>query len=286
MRQSRDLFHFWKAAMQDRVYSRPDRRLVFAEGPRAISEIASLVSMAPFLAGAPRSDGHGVLVLPGMGGSDRSTAVLRGYLNSVGARAQPWNLGTNVGPQMPDLLTALAGRLGEVHAASGAAPVSLVGWSLGGIYARLLAQLYPDMVRQVITLGSPFAGNPRSTRAYGVARRMGAVPRSEDLRLLAGDPLPNVPSTAIYSRTDGIVPWQIATQTPSDIAENIEVYASHLGMGFNPSVLYAVADRLATNPSEWRAFRRTGWKRFAYGPARLEDRETTGERHTATGQGA
>jgi len=263
--------------MQDRVYARPDRRLVFAEGPRAISEMASLVSMAPFLATAPRSDGHGVLVLPGMGASDRSTAVLRAFLSSMGTRAQPWNLGVNLGPQMPDLLPALAERLNEVYADNGNSRVSLVGWSLGGIYARLLAQLYPERVRQVITMGSPFAGSPRSTTVYRVVRRMSDVPLEQrptnHLRLLAGDPLQDIPSTAIFSKTDGIVPWQIATQQPSHIAENIEVYASHLGLGFNPAVLYAVADRLATHPDNWRPFQRSGWRRFVYGPARLDDRD-------------
>jgi pimeloyl-ACP methyl ester carboxylesterase len=175
---------------------------------------------------------------------------------------------------MPELPTELARRLDEVFINSGERKVSLVGWSLGGVYARLLAQLYPEKVRQVITLGSPFAGNPRSTSVYRFVRNRRDVPLEEApsrLRLLASEPLPGIPSTAVFSKTDGIVPWQIATQPPTEIAENIEVYASHIGLGISPAVLYATADRLANRDGEWRPFERQGWKRLVYGPARLDE---------------
>ncbi len=265
--------------MDDRVYPRPNSRLVLSEGPRVISEIASLISAAPFLFHAPSGDGHPVLVLPGFGGGDGSTTVLRGFLTSLGYASRPWDLGTNLGPSMPDLQAELARRLDEVFVAAGELKVSLIGWSLGGVYARLLAHRYPDKVRQVITLGSPFAGNPRSTSVYRIVRNMSDEsfdrrPTSH-LRLLAGEPLPGIPSTAVFSKTDGIVPWQIATQRPTEIAENIEVYGSHLGLGFNPAVLYAAADRLANPEREWRPFVRRGWKRLVYGPALLEDSLST-----------
>jgi pimeloyl-ACP methyl ester carboxylesterase len=236
--------------------------------------MASLVSAAPFLYQAPRGDGHSVLVMPGFGANDSSTTVLRGFLSALDYQTHPWNLGTNRGPAMPDLLVDLTTRLDEVFVDAGERRVSIIGWSLGGVYARLLAQLYPHKVRQVITLGSPFAGNPRSTAVYPVVRRMSDVPleqrSSNDLRLLAGEPLASVPSTAVFSKTDGIVPWQIATQPATEIAENVEVFASHIGLGFNPAVLYAAADRLANRDGEWRLFERRGWKRLVYGPARLE----------------
>jgi pimeloyl-ACP methyl ester carboxylesterase len=265
--------------MNDRVYSRPDRRLALAEGPRVVSEIASLMAAAPFLYQAPRGDGHPVLVMPGYGADDRSTTVIRRFLSSMGYSTQPWNLGTNRGPAMPDLRAELARRLDEVFVDADEGTVSLVGWSLGGVYARLLAHLYPNKVRQVITLGSPFGGSPRSTSAYPLEQRP-----SNRLRVLAGEPLPGIPSTAVFSKTDGIVPWQIATQPTAEIAENIEVYASHLGLGFNPTVLYAVADRLANREGNWRPFERRGWKRFAYGPARLApgDSSRDGDRADAT----
>ncbi len=279
MRHYRDLFHFaGTTELEDRVDyrqpRRPDRRLAFAEGPRAFSEFASLVSAAPLLSQAPRGDGHPVLVMPGYGGGDGSTAVLRGFLSSLGHAARPWNLGTNRGPGMSDLLANLTGRLDELSSAGGR-KVSLVGWSLGGVYARLLAQLHPERVRQVVTLGSPFAGSPRSTPAYRDVRTRSGIaieerPAADHLRRLAGEPLRGIPSSAIFSKTDAIVPWRIATQAPSEIAENIEVYASHLGLGFNPTVLYAIADRLAHPEGQWRPFGLSGWRRFAYGAADLE----------------
>ena len=273
--------------MNDRVYSRPDRRLVLAEGPRVVSEVASLMAAAPFLYQAPRGDGHPVLVMPGYGADDRSTTVIRGFLSAMGYSTHPWNLGTNRGPAMPDLRAELARRLDEVFVDADERTVSLVGWSQGGVYARLLAHMYPDKVRQVTTLGSPFAGSPRSTSLYPLVRNRSGVPLEQSpsnrLRLLAGEPLPGIPSTAIFSKTDGIVPWQIATHPTTEIAENIEVYASHLGLGFNPAVLYAVADRLANREGNWRPFERRGWKRFVYGPARLQrDESPSNDRGAAT----
>jgi pimeloyl-ACP methyl ester carboxylesterase len=255
-----------------------NRRFALAEGPRVLSEIASLLTTAPFLYNAPRGDGHPVLVMPGFGAGDRSTRVIRGFLGSRGYKSHQWNLGTNLGPMMSDLPRQLATRLDEVYADNGNQSVSLVGWSLGGVYARLLAQLFPDKVRQVITLGSPFAtsSRPNSTHdsTHGFARSIKDVPleqiSSNNLRQLAGEPLSSTPSTAIFSKTDGIVPWKIASQQPSHISENIEVYSSHLGLGFNSAVLYALSDRLANPADQWQAFKRSGWKSYVYGPARLE----------------
>jgi pimeloyl-ACP methyl ester carboxylesterase len=212
-----------------------------------------------------------VLVMPGFGASDLSTAVLRGYLGNLGYRAHSWNLGRNLGPAMRDLSQQLTGRLLEVYEKSGGEPVSIVGWSLGGVYARILAHQHPDKIRNVITLGSPFGGHPDSTRSYPRAERMGATSlagsSTEALRVLAGDPLPGVPSSAIFSKTDAVVPWQIAIQTPSAIADNIEVYAGHIGMGFSAPVLYATAERLAQPVGAWRPFVRDGWRSVIYGPA-------------------
>ena len=134
MRQDRHLFHLDPSlpTMNDRVYRRPDRRLLLAEGPRVLAEITSLMSASAFLYQAPRGDGHPVLLMPGLGGGDGSTTVLRGFLSSLGYQSHPWNLGTNRGPGMPDLLVNLATRLDEVFAAAGERKVSIVGWSLGG----------------------------------------------------------------------------------------------------------------------------------------------------------
>ncbi|MFT6114633.1 MAG: pimeloyl-ACP methyl ester carboxylesterase [Candidatus Azotimanducaceae bacterium] len=174
---------------------------------------------------------------------------------------------------MPDLARRLSDRLSQVHEESKGQPVSIVGWSLGGVYARILAHEHPDKIRNVVTLGSPFAGHVRSTRANADAQRsevaaiVGAS--TEQLRALAGDPLPGVPSSAIFSKTDAVVPWQTAIQTPSTIADNIEVYAGHIALGFSAAVLYATAERLAQPADNWQPFLRSGWKSLVYGPADL-----------------
>lgn len=240
--------------MADSVHRRPDRTLALAEGPRAVTELASLVSSAPFLYQAPRGERHPVLVLPGFGAGDRSTVVLREYIRSRGYDAHAWGLGTNLGP-VPELLAALPRRLAAVFAAAGEQKVSLVGWSLGGVYARLLAHRFPKAVRQVVTLGSPFGAGGRPGGLAGAT---------------VSEPLPGVPSTAIFSKTDGIVPWRVAVERPSPSAENIEVYGSHVGLGFNPAVFYAIADRLAQTEGGWQPFARRGWKRLVYGPASLD----------------
>ncbi|MEQ8858004.1 MAG: alpha/beta hydrolase [Pseudomonadales bacterium] len=248
-----------------------DRRLALTEGPRALAEIASLGPVAPYLALAPRGDGHPVLVLPGFGAGDGSTTVIRRYLAAQGHATSGWTLGRNLGPAMPDLQGRLIERLEVVWRAGGGRRVSLVGWSLGGVYARLLAHLHPERVRQVVTLGSPIGGTPNPSRAQRVIRELGdgaiGPEEARRLRILASDPLPDVPASAVYSRSDGIVPWQIARVAPSPIAENIEIYGSHIGLGFNASALYLLAERLAQPEREWQPFQRSGWKRWVYGPA-------------------
>jgi pimeloyl-ACP methyl ester carboxylesterase len=162
---------------------------------------------------------------------------------------------------------ALRDLLTRIHETSGR-KVSLVGWSLGGIYARDLALQLPDMVRSVITLGSPFANDVRATNAtrlYEMLSGEGIDDNPEIQKAIAGD-LP-VPATSIYSRTDGIVNWHTTQLRPSATAENIEVYlASHVGLGVNPAALWAVADRLAQAEGEFKQFDRSGPFAIAYGP--------------------
>jgi pimeloyl-ACP methyl ester carboxylesterase len=144
--------------------------------------------------------------------------------------------------------------------------VSLVGWSLGGLYARQLAKMMPESVRQVITLGSPFAAGPKSTNAWRVYEiASGRRAEEEDPRF--GGSLasaPPVPTTAIFSRTDGICAWQGCREQASAMSESIEVESSHCGMGHHPAAVYAVADRLAQREGEWAPFDRSGWRAMVY----------------------
>jgi len=162
---------------------------------------------------------------------------------------------------------ALAELLTGIYRSTGR-KVSIVGWSLGGIYARDLALQLPDMVRSVITLGSPFASDIRATNATRLYELVSgeSVDDIPDIReAIAGD-LP-VPVTSIYSRTDGVVNWRTSLLRPSATAENIEVHlASHIGLGVNPAAFWAMADRLAQSEGKFRHFDRSGPFAIAYGP--------------------
>ena len=144
-------------------------------------------------------------------------------------------------------------------------PVSLVGHSLGGIFARELAREFPDRVRQVISLGSPF-GQGRMTASIP-ARLFTALNPPEELPV-EQDTLheaPPVPTTAIYSKGDGIVNWQTSVQVDGHPrTQSIQVRGSHCGMTLNPSIWYLVAERLAVPAGDWRPFERRSWRNFFY----------------------
>jgi pimeloyl-ACP methyl ester carboxylesterase len=226
---------------------RPNRLLLAAEAPRALGELALLRAARPLLARAPRGDGHPVLVLPGLAADDRSTGPLRRFLRGLGYLVHGWRLGTNV--PTAEMIDRLRDRLADLRAVD-PRPMSIVGWSLGGIYARGIAMASPDAVRSVITLGSPFRTLPgQESHAAPLARLWGAGARGA-ARPREDRPLP-VPSTSVFSRSDGIVPWQACVDTASGPHETIEVIGSHCGLGHHPAVLFVVADRLAQPPGGW-----------------------------------
>jgi len=245
----------------------PSPLLALTEVPRALAELGALTLAGPLLATAPRGDGHPVLVLPGFISGDYSTAVLRRYLTRLGYDAHAWQLGRNLGPRAIGREgEKLLARLDAVHEAGGQ-KVSLVGWSLGGIMARLLARRRPDAVRQVITLGSPFAGSPRATNVWRAYQFLTGQRIDDDhtrSQLAEVAACPAMPSTAIYSRADGVVAWQNCRGGVGERANDIEVVGSHLGLGINPAVLYAVADRLAQPVDDWQPFRREGVRGLVY----------------------
>ena len=239
------------AVTYDRPIAPPSRLLLLAEG-RALWEAAAGVAWWPLLRLAPRGDGHAVLVLPGLVASDASTGLLRRYLKYRNYNVHGWGQGRNLGPRpgvekgMVDLLKKLADQSGQ--------KVSVVGWSLGGVYARMLAAEHTDEVRDVITLGSPFVGSGHATNAWKIYEAVSGQSADDEARWSQVRPTPAVPTTSIYSRTDGVVAWQCSLEKAGPQAENIEVLASHLGLGFHPAVLYALADRLAQPEGEWKPF--------------------------------
>jgi hypothetical protein len=240
----------------------PSKTLMFLEG-RAIHEFGAFLGALPLLSLAPRGDGHPVLVLPGLMASDVSTRPLRSFLRNKGYVTSGWRRGRNLGLRhgVQEEMVDLVHELSDTHQRK----ISLIGWSLGGLYARQLAKMMPDRVRSVITLGSPFAGHPKATNAWRVYEMASGRRAEEDHRFggALSEP-PPVPTTAIFSRTDGICAWQGCMEKSSPIAESIEVESSHCGMGHHPAVVFAVADRLAQAEGQWKPFDRSGWRSMVY----------------------
>src|ERR1700730_17860726 len=200
--------------------SPPSRTLMFLEG-RAISELGAFLGALPLLSLAPKGDGHPVLVLPGRVASDTSTRPLRSFLKSKGFAVSGWRQGRNLGLRhgVQHAMVDLVRELNDTHGRK----VSLVGWSLGGLYARQLAKMMPERVRQVITLGSPFAAGPKATNAWRVYEMAGGRRADEEDGRFGGSlaGAPPVPTTAIVSRTDRICAWQGCREETTSTSESI-----------------------------------------------------------------
>ncbi|MDP1027398.1 alpha/beta hydrolase [Sphingomonas sp. KR1UV-12] len=222
----------------------PSKALWAAEVPRAAWMAATWWRHRAALDAAPRGDGRPVLLLPGLFNSDRSNAVMRRYLVRLGYRAEGWGLGRNLGAKTvggdAERLIARVEQVARMHG-----PVTLIGVSLGGIMARLVAHERPDLVREVVTVSSPFAGSGRATNVWR-AFELFTGERLDDPAVVArsvriAGPLP-VPATAIWSRSDGLVAGTICRD---DACRAIEVRSSHLGVQMRPEVLLAIAEVLA-----------------------------------------
>jgi pimeloyl-ACP methyl ester carboxylesterase len=230
-------------------------RMVLALESRALAELSAFYVYAPMLGLGHDGDGHPALVLPGFGTSDRATAPLRAALRRVGYQAHGWRLGANRGSNS-ETVERTADHLRMLFQRSGQ-QVSIIGHSAGGMLGRALARRDPEVVRQVITVGSPFRFR-RGDRSHASAiaeliRDPNARPLSQRPREEHLPPLP-VPTTAIYSRTDGIVDWRSCIEASGDQRENVEVRSSHAGLLHHPAVLAVILDRLAQPAGRWAPF--------------------------------
>ena len=223
----------------------PHMALALTDGPRALADAAFLGVSKPLLRRMPRAKKtHSVMVIPGFLGDDRGNGPLIRYLRSLGYIATGWRQGRNLGPGSfteENLRRALE-RLMEL----GGGKVSLVGHSLGGIYAREIARMDPDTIHQVITLGSPFGrGHADASHASRLYNQLNPEPNPRDNDDVMSTP-PPVPTTAIYTKGDGVVNWRTSLQQ-GDYAHvhNIEVLGSHIGLNLNAAVWYWVARKLA-----------------------------------------
>ncbi|AZI37356.1 hypothetical protein NT2_01_01520 [Caenibius tardaugens NBRC 16725] len=260
MARQTDQLHRAAAEAPDSI-RRPATGWAMLEPFRFAWEVGALVATAPMLATVARGDGHPVMVLPGFAATDCGTIVLRQYLSLLGYQVFPWDLGLNLDQHSDgEHGDHVERRVREIVEATGR-KVSLVGWSLGGVIAREVARRDSADLRQVITLGSPFAGNPGATSMPILYRLITGKslsgPESRKRALGGYRPL-DVPSSAIFSKSDGAVAWQNCVSETDAITENIEVCSSHSGFSANPAVFYAVADRLAQPEDGWRKFAISG----------------------------
>jgi pimeloyl-ACP methyl ester carboxylesterase len=231
--------------------------------PRVLLELATLPWNLPMLARTPRGDGHPVLLFPGFMADESTLIVLKLFLQNRGYEVQTWGFGRNVGFNSRHA-SALEQKIRYMHYKSGR-KVSLVGWSLGGMFAMYGAHEATECVRSVITLGSPVTFDPEGSQSPPLVKAlyrlishpMGTTAHLTQSRakyLRRPKTLP-VPISCIYSVADGVVPPQEATIDGNRaLHENIRVPGSHLGLGFNPLVLWVVADRLAQPEGQWRPF--------------------------------
>jgi pimeloyl-ACP methyl ester carboxylesterase len=241
----------------------PPIRYLLVEG-RAMYEYAATWLTMPWLLDAPRGDGHPIVVLPGFVATDFSTRPLRAYLRRLGYAPHCWKQGRNLGLSR-ELEIRMLERLRSIHQRYGR-KVSLIGWSLGGVYSRWLANQAPELVRSVITLGSPFADSPKANHSWRIFERLSGqkIDEIDPMTYEMVRRTPPLPTTSIFTQTDGITSWRCCVGDESDLAENVEVRGSHCGLGVNPLVLHVIADRLAQPEGQWQRFRRSGLRRHFF----------------------
>jgi len=224
----------------------PPGRLVALE-LRVLAELPRFFLGTRTLDHLRRGDVHAVMVVPGWGLDDRATIPLRRALGRLGYAAYGWELGRNMGIRQGQRQRLVA-RLATLAAAHGG-PVSLIGWSLGGVVARELARHAPTHVRRVFTLGSPISGSPEANNVTTLLKLLRKRPAAVDRATFdARRPAPPVACVAIHSKTDGVVAWRCSLEEPAAHTENVEVRGSHGGLIVNLEVLTVLAERLPRPP--------------------------------------
>lgn len=216
---------------------------------RSLLEWASIYAIYPFIPKRIEGKGKPVLLIPPYLGDDYSTSFVRKYLKSLGFYTYRWDMGFNM--VKSHYIPRLEEKLDDIYQKHNE-KVSIVGWSGGGIFAKIMANRHPNQVEQILTIGSPIWGvMDMKTPVYGLLEFFrGKSLKERNARFLAElEPIPDVPITCIYTKTDGLVPWKHCMEAESyrKNIKNIEVYGSHSGLGANASVLMLTANALSAN---------------------------------------
>ncbi|WP_019203716.1 triacylglycerol lipase [Tsukamurella sp. 1534] len=251
--------------MSTATVRRPSLIDYLSEGHRAGIDYAGFVAGRDMVALGRLGAGRHVLVIPGLMADDRSTAPLRRLLADVGYRPHAWRLGRNVGPTGP-VIDGILRRTEELAERNGE-KISVIGWSLGGLFAREVANLRPEVVDRVITLGSPLSITDRMQSRASAVYDLFAHRHLADYGFdewAARRRMPDVPFTSVYTRTDGIVHHRSCLVPDGPTSENVEVYGSHCGLGANLAAAYVVLDRLEEPVDAWRPFRAPAYLRGAF----------------------
>ena len=231
--------------------SRPHLRMLGIEPIRALLEFVRM----HFRADGDNSvgDRHPVVLFPGLGADHRYMAPLRKFCERRGYVCYDWGRGMNTGPSgdSSQWINSLSNDVAAMVSGH-KERVTLIGWSLGGLYAREIAKAIPTRIRQVITLGSPLANVATSTHVGWLYEMLngGTTTIDSQLAKTLRTP-PPVPTTSIYSRSDGVVAWKACVAGRGAFTENIEVDSSHLGLVWHPDVMSIVANRLAQREGRW-----------------------------------
>lgn len=234
---------------------RPSLFWLMTEGSRSVAELGVSFPYQLLFSGKGAGDRHPVLVLPGFMATDVSTIYLRRYVRRLGYTPYAWQLGRNYGkPEFLDQLELQIAQIYEQHSEK----ISVIGFSLGGVFARELGKRHADKIRQVITLGSPFLGVGEANNVSWLFSLLNGnkKPERTNEQLLKDIPRPApVPTTAIYTKQDGIVPWRLCMEIEeTSIHQNIEVLGSHFGLIHNLSVMRIISDRLQYSRGNWMHF--------------------------------
>jgi len=206
------------------------------------------LSKLPKLLKLPKGDGRPIVLVPGYLADHLSMWPLQRYLHKMHYNAYHWELGRNRGKVDQDIVR-LGERVMQLSAALDQQPITLIGWSLGGVLSREVARLYPEAVREVITLGTPITGGPKYT-AVGkrYAKRNNLNLDEFEQQVLARNQIGfRQPVTSIFSKTDGVVGWQASVDVYNAHARNIEVNGTHLGLGINPKVWEIIVNTLVNS---------------------------------------